>query len=540
MKNRFLQAVVCLLVTISLSQANAQKAAGFYDVGVIQQIEIQFKEDNWRYILDSLRYNGDEVLIGNVVLNGQRIENAGVRYRATRAFQPGGNRNGMELILNYTDPNVSYQGISTIELSSALRDPSMVREVLAYEIARHYMPAPRANYARVSVNGKPIGLYVNLESVDAAFAQRNFGESNGPLYRCAVKPEIRAAEGCRSSIFGSLQVDNSADCYRTHYRSIIGYGFDPLLSLAKMLQERPEDIHTVLDVDRTLWMLAFNNALVNLNSYTGQYSSNYFLYRDKSGRFTPVIWETNLCFGSYKNIGIGSDLKPTEVAQLDPLLHANNPERPLIQKLLSNELYRKIYLSHLLAITKDYLTNDLYLTRAKELQKLIRPELAKDPYWFYTIAEFDQSLKTTIGKKSKIPGLAEVMAPRADFLRKHPELTVLPPRISQVTVKKREKLSAIMLSTFKIQAKVEEYPKRVRIFYRFDENEPFREAAMLDDGKSEDEAANDGIFGIDIVPFRGARTIEYYIFAENARMVSYDPPRYMYELHKTSLDEINQ
>ncbi|HRF40565.1 MAG TPA: CotH kinase family protein, partial [Saprospiraceae bacterium] len=95
-----------------------------------------------------------------IVVNGQNIEDAGVRYRATRSFQPGGSRNGLDILLNHVDANTNYQGYSSIKLSSALRDPSMVREVLGYEIARQYMPAPKANYARVTINGKLYGLFV--------------------------------------------------------------------------------------------------------------------------------------------------------------------------------------------------------------------------------------------------------------------------------------------------------------------------------------------------------------------------------------------
>lgn len=541
MKNRFIQLSAFLLFVCVTVAGKAQDQADFYDVGAIQQIDIKFEQKEWRYILDSLRFNGDDVLLGDVTINGKRIEDAGVRYRGTRAFQPGGKRNGMDILLNFIDQNTNYQGHQSIILSSALRDPSMVREVLGFEIARNYMPAPRANYAKVTVNGELYGLMVNVEPVDAAFVQRHFNESGSLIYRSAPKTEERAPEDCRSGIHGSLQVDNSAGCYRSNYQLTLGSGgFDPIFNLAKVLNEKTDEIAGVLDVDRALWMLAFNNVLLNLNSYTGQYSSNYFLIRNKLGRFTPVLWDLNLAFGSYKNTGTGSDLKPSAMIKMDLLLHENNAQRPLISKLLSNETYKKIYISHALDILDDYLVNDKYLTRARELQQLIRPELAKDANWFYTMSEFDQSLKTTIGKTSKIPGLAEVMKPRADYLRKLPELLVLPPRISQVNVHQRERLSAVMVNTFKIQAKVEEFPRRVRIFYRFDENEAFREASMTDDGKSHDEAAGDGIFGIEIVPFRGARSIEFYIFAENALMVSYSPARYMYELHKTSLDELNQ
>jgi hypothetical protein len=540
MKNRLLQLSTILAFITIFQVSNAQTTKDFYDVGTIQDIQIKFEQENWRYILDSLRFNGDNVLIGDVTLNGKRYEDAGVRYRATRSFQPGSLRNGLDIWLNFVDQNTNYQGYTSITLSSALRDPSMVREVLGFEIARSYMPAPKANYARVTINGKLYGLFVNLETVDAGFVERHLAETGGMMYRCTVKSDSKATPGCRSNIFGSLQVDNTAECYRQNYELVYGQGYDPLINLARTLRDQPQEISNVLHIDRTLWMLAFNNVMLNLNSYTGQHSSNYFLFRSKTGQFTPILWDFNLAFGAYKNTGIGSDLKPNAVVQLDPLLHAQYAERPLISQLLSNELYKKMYLSHVVALTKDFLTNGRYETRAKELQALIRPDLAKDAGWPYTLSEFDQSLKSTIGKKSKIPGLTEVMAPRADFLKKHPELNVIPPRISDIKVKQRERLSAVMVNTFKIQARVDEFPKRVRIFYRFNEKQPFREAGMADDGKNEDESANDGIFGINIVPVDGARSIEYYIFAENARMVSYDPPRYMFEFHKASLDELNQ
>jgi len=42
----------------------------------------------------------------------------------------------------------------------------------------------------------------------------------------------------------------------------------------------------VLNVDRTLWMLAFNNTIANLSSYSGQQSQNFYLYKDQYGQIT--------------------------------------------------------------------------------------------------------------------------------------------------------------------------------------------------------------------------------------------------------------
>ena len=112
-------------------------------------------------------------------------------------------------------------------------------------------------------------------------------------------------------------------------------------------------------MDHALWMLALNNVMVNLSSYTGNHSVNYFLYRDNSGRFQPLHWDLNLAFGSYKNTGNGSDLELKGLQNLDPLLHADNPYKPLISQLLKEPLYKKMYLSHIRQIVEDNFSNEI-------------------------------------------------------------------------------------------------------------------------------------------------------------------------------------
>ncbi|MBK7338408.1 MAG: CotH kinase family protein [Saprospirales bacterium] len=89
-----------------------------------------------------------------------------VRIIDSNSFQPGSRRNGLYIQLDYSTPGQQIQGHSSLSLSSSLRDPSMVREVLGLEIARKYMPAPKANYANVWINNERYGLYVNVESVE--------------------------------------------------------------------------------------------------------------------------------------------------------------------------------------------------------------------------------------------------------------------------------------------------------------------------------------------------------------------------------------
>ncbi|MFQ5447295.1 MAG: CotH kinase family protein [Saprospiraceae bacterium] len=539
-----LSLLLLIFLTAGLQMGISQEAptaTNFYDTDKVQDIKITFSVDDWQYYLDSLRFNGNGLLEATVEINGQKFEHAGVRFRGTRSFAPGMPRNPLHIELDYKNKDQNIQGYKTLKLSNSLRDPSLLREVLGYEIARSYMPAPKANFARVTVNDKYYGLLVNLESVEEpAFLEHYFGTAGNSFFKARQVIDEKCPEGCKQNIYGSLEYDSSPECYEVNFEKLSDHGTPDLMELALLLNEDPGRIESVLNVDVALWMLAFNNVLVNLSSYSGHHSANYYLYKDKDGRFNPIIWDLNLCFGSYKNIGTGSDLRTKGLIELDPLLHADNPSKPLASKLLENEEYRKMYLSHMRTILHDYFLSGKFEERAKALQSLIRPDVEKDVNRSYSMSDFDASLNKTIGRRSKIPGLVQLMSRRSSFLKSHPALAVFPSEISTVEVTKRTPLSNKKVENFHITATVTKFPKRVLLMYRLTGQEDFNQAPMKDDGKSKDGEAGDGVYGITIVPQNGETTIEYYIVAENAGLFSYSPANYMWEQHSTSLTDLNK
>ena len=46
--------------------------------------------------------------------------------------------------------------------------------------------SPRCNFAKVTVNGKYLGIYSNVESVKSPFLERAFGDSSGGLFEGTV------------------------------------------------------------------------------------------------------------------------------------------------------------------------------------------------------------------------------------------------------------------------------------------------------------------------------------------------------------------
>ena len=539
--NKFLTTLLLLLFAFS-QNVMAQDEDNFYNPQSIRSFKISFEQDNWPQLLDSLRLYGEGLLIGNIEIDGSKYEDVGVRYRGSKSFSTGGNHNALHIVLNYIDKNQNHKGYKKLKLSTALRDPSMVREVLGFQIARKYMPAPEANYANVDINGSYYGLFVNVEAVDGNFLEKHFGSKGNSFFKCTPKNTKNpfTPSGCKKNIFASLEYEEKASCYTTNFEIKSHDGWDDLIELSRVLNKDEKNIESVLNVDRTLWMLAFNNVLVNLSSYSGFNSQNYYLYKDDMGQFNPIIWDLNLAFGSFKRVGAKSDLNLKELQKLDPLLHVDNETKPLINKLLSVPIYKKMYLNHIRTIVYDNFENDWYEKEAKLLQSLINNDLVRDANKQYANADFRESLTKTIGKRSKIPGIKELMGKRAKYLKKHSEISIFPPVVEEVMVAGRQKFSNETVKDFKISAKIGKRAKRVALYYRFNSEEKYQEIFMSDDGASNDGEAGDKVFGVTIKNTDEAAKIEYFILAENIAAVGFSPANYMYEPYTSSIEELNK
>lgn len=524
---------------IAISQSTAHHE-DFFLTDSIRDIHITFPGENWRYKLDSLRLNGDEFLEGLVEIQGLRFDGAGVQYTASRAFAAGSLRNGLTIKLNNKIKVANLQGYRTLHLSAALRDPSMVREVLGYEIARNYMSSPKANYVRVYINGDYYGLFVNVEGIDERpFLSREMGSSRSPVFFAKNALQGQAPEGCRNGIHGALEYEASSDCYAYNFDLVNSANPEKLLEVAQLLEEDPLKINQILDLDKTLWWLAFNNLIVNLNSYLGKMSAHYALCQDSLNRLVPVQMDMNLAFGSFKNTGEGSDLRTRQLIDLDPLLHAANPYKPLVSKLLGVPSFRKIYISHFRTIYKEWFKSGKYVTHAQELQQLIKPALELDANWGYTVEEFSESLDVTIGKQSKIPGIVELMSKRVNDLKKNELLELVAPGISEVQVAHRANMSKDTIDSFQITVKADNLPQEVWLMCKNELEKEYTRVVLFDDGKHGDGEAGDQVFGVNVTPQNGSKTLRYYIVAENAGAVSFYPTRYMAEPLSTTLTELN-
>ncbi|MCC7244448.1 MAG: CotH kinase family protein, partial [Saprospiraceae bacterium] len=289
-----------LLAFLLLQGLTGLFAQSFYDPETLQEIKITFGYPNWDFKLDSLKNidNGDYLLALSVEINGQVFDSVGVKYKGNSSYSASNAKNPLHIQLDYVRKNQNYQAFENIKLSNCLYDPSFVREVTSYEILRQYTDASRANHAKVWINGDYYGVYSNIESINKNFLREHFfTDGDNPFFKC--NPEDFGGPGTGGNYPDLVYSSADSTFYYNKYDIQSDYGWKELMQLMDSLKNSPAKVPNILDVDRALWMLAFNNVMVNLDSYTGAFGQNYYLYHDKNDRWLPISWDLNMSYGAF-------------------------------------------------------------------------------------------------------------------------------------------------------------------------------------------------------------------------------------------------
>jgi len=516
MKKLTLSLLLCSTVAISFSQNN------FYDWDSVQKIEITFTQTNWDYQMDTANQNAETYIVAlQCKVNGVIFDSVGVRYKGNSSYNPNNTKNPLHIELNYIKGKQDYQGYTDIKLNNCYRDPSMIRDMLSYEIVRNYMDAPLCNSAEVYINGTYYGLYTNVESVNKSFLGDHYYSTDNARFKCNpiqvgfYASDLRYLGATPSSYYNhyELQSDTLIDWYQ-------------LINLCDTLNNNFASIENILDIDRAIWMLAFNIVLVNLDSYSGNFRQNYYLYRDDNNRFCVTPWDLNMSFGGFRTLSTFTTLDTNTMKTLSPSANSTSTNHPLIQRIWSNPTYQRMYIAHMKTITQEMFATNLYYTRAQQLQSTINTFVLADPYKFYSNAQFGTSLTAnTPNGPNWIPGITNLMYARTNYLNGTSYFTNIAPTITTVTVSNP---SPPVFTTVYITAAINT-PTYAYVGYRSARPLKFTKVQMMDDGLNGDGTAGDGIYGA-AVPLNSAVT-EYYIYAENSSAGLFSPQRAEHEFY---------
>lgn len=216
--------------------------------------------------------------------------------------------------------------VRRVHLNADYIDPSRIRSVLSFALfdAMH-VPAPRSEYAAVLVNGRGLGLYVVLESVDANFCRRR-GWNPGPIYY-AVN---------RNANFGLVSpfTKRLKDPLEAGYYPVERADAAPIRSMLtdlNLASDRafPRLARQWMDLDAYLHWLMVAVFVGNRDGFV----HNYALYLDpERRRFRLIPWDYDATFG------IDINGKPARLDRV-PVTGWNK----LTYRLLSHSRFRVAY-----------------------------------------------------------------------------------------------------------------------------------------------------------------------------------------------------
>ena len=399
--------------TITPAAVKTYPNAAFYDESVLRTVFITFEEKDWESELED--FVGTDVdVAANVVIDGKTYRDVGIRFRGMSSMMvPEGRKHSLNLSIDMAHESQSVSGYRTVNLLNSHEDPTMMRAVLYLHIARQYIPAPKANFVRVVINGENWGIYQNVQQFNKEFLKENFNSTDGARWK-APGPNPQA---------GLAYLGDNAAIYKQVYEiksKDDAAEWNALIALCRLLNQTAANritsaLSPVLDIDSTLRFLALDNALVNNDGYWSR-ASDYSLYRDTAGKFHIIPHDANETFGEGPAFGprggpAGPGGRgpggpgPMGGTNLDPLGPMNGPLRA---RLLDVPELREKYMEYVRDIATKSLDWNTLGPLVERYKTLIEADVKTDTRRLETYEAFVQgttgtsrSLKTFAAARRK-------------------------------------------------------------------------------------------------------------------------------------------
>jgi spore coat protein CotH len=429
---------------------NYPKAA-LYEPTVLRTLFLDFESSDWEAELADFRSTDVEVP-ATLTVDGKRYPNVGVHFRGASSYfmVPAGYKRSLNVSLDLVDKKQRLYGYKTLNLLNSNGDPSYLSSVLYSEIARRYVPAPKVNLVKVVINGESWGVYVSAQQFDKKFVDEAFGSDKGVRWKAPGSPGGRAS---LSYLGEEVEPYKRLFEIKTEDPKAAEQGWKDLIALCKTLNETPVEkleaaLKPILDIDGALGFLAVENVLINTDGYWIR-SSDYNLYRDEKGKFHIVPHDMNESFRAAGGPGFGRGRGPDPGApapppggegarprgsgvELDPLTGANDPNKPLLSRLLAVPALRARYLQIVREIAEERLDWKKLGPTVARYRALIEKEVAADTRKLDSLAAFQRAVSAGEADGSLPPAepggrrrsisLKEFADQRRAYLLNHPAI----------------------------------------------------------------------------------------------------------------------
>ncbi len=216
---------------------------------------------------------------GSLSVDGRELSEVSIRKKGWLGSLSV-NKPSFRLVLDRHVPGQSLFGAKDLTLNNSRSDASLLRTCLAYSVfAAADIPTPRCSLARVSLNGKDLGFYANVEPLKKPFLRRHFEDPNGNLYEGGG-----GADFLVDSLDRFEKKTNEDDPDRSELEALSeALADDDTASLE-------ERVGKLVDLDKFLRFWAVESLVGHWDGYAGDLN-NFFVYQDpKSDRLIFLPW----------------------------------------------------------------------------------------------------------------------------------------------------------------------------------------------------------------------------------------------------------
>ncbi|MAZ58724.1 MAG: hypothetical protein CMP56_04915 [Flavobacteriales bacterium] len=515
------------------SQAVYSSPDGLFDESLIRDISLDFYDSDYNeFLIQSWFDNTKLRRAASFEMNGVYFDSVAVRYKGNSTFYVPWSVNNPKLPFNidFNEYNgaQSVLGYEKIKLANALFDPTMRKEITGFSVYRQYLPASQANFMNLRVNDEFLGLYVNTESVNLEFMDKHFNENDGVFFKCEPQDLFGVENNSLVAALDYRGADSLA--YYESYELKSEKGWKELVDMIYTLNNDIDNIEKYLNVDRVLWYLAVNTAILNTDTYSLVNIRNYYLYQTNNGQFQIIPWDVSESF-------IGALFwwwdDPVNLYEASPYYGFDPYEesRPLVYSLLSVDRYRQNYDAHLRTIISQVVNTSFIENRVNELGGLaaevddfdentffgdgFETNVSED-YWFFN------------GTWNTFGGILNTLEERSDYLNNHPLMNVSVPDIEYVSqnIASPNPGDEVVVTT-----KITNVNQVELMLTSQSDHFNFVSYPMNDDGVDGDLIAGDDVYSF-IIPFSSSGDyVQYYIRAGNSEGVSLSPEKAEFEFY---------
>lgn len=540
-----------LALTACLATAGNARSQGLYNIDTLRTFQFTFASSSWYTQCQSGRSTGINIK-ANLLVDGTLYKDVGVRFRGASSYYGAGYKKSINVTMDAFVPDQELMGYDSLNLSNGYNDPTFCREVIAYQLHRKYMPAPKANYVKVYINGWFYGLMMNVQQPDKKFISQWYEDNTGNRYRCDPPTRAGRDKSALQWLGSNLQDYRNAYELKTDPGSAVK-PWEDVRKLCNVLNnssnaQLPIDLPKIFDVDQAQRYLALQIVLVNLDSYLYR-GNDYYLYHDPHHNLISTLaWDMNESFGGY-----GAGMSVSQRIVVTPFYNIRS-SRPLNGKMYSViPKWKSRYMHHVKTILDQDFTWAKILPLVTKYQTFIDATVRADTNKLYSYQQFKDNV--TLAQyvnggiwRNQIPGLKQLVDGRVARITNMAEYKAARPAISEVKfVPSLPKPNTMVTITARV---TNTQPMgAVTVYYR--RIGAWLGATMLDDGAHGDGAAGDGVYGA-FVPGsvqRAGSRVEYYVEAFTAtanggaaslfpKTGTFDPPRYDVD-HKTGTSPIS-